>query len=88
MERIEHHLNTNATVGPEFFLAEGISLPLDGLRLRNVIFLNSKMIYAGGPAEMENVYFVNCTFDVRRSPKGRELFAALFASAATTFKTS
>ncbi len=86
MERIEHHLNADETVGPEFLLIDGtVSLSLDGLRLRNVIFRGSKIIYRGGPIEMKNVYFVNCKFEIPRNPNGEGFAVALLEAASTKF---
>ena len=86
IERIGHPLNTDQPEGPGFFLLEGPStLHLDGYRLKNIIFRGVKIEYKGGPIEMENVYFVNCTFDFRPTPEAQQLSKAVLASAAVTF---
>jgi len=41
----------------------------DGFQLRNVIFDGVGIEYKGGPIRLENVYFVNCTFDVQQTSK-------------------
>ncbi len=88
MEFLQNPLNADAKFGPEFLIIDGAPLSLDGVRLKNVIFRNSRIVYRGGPMQMDNVYFVNCTFEVPRRPNGQELCATLLASTATTFKTS
>ena len=49
---------------------------LDGFYLENVVFENANIIYNGGPVILQNVRFVNCTFDVRRSSQSEKLFEA------------
>ena len=41
-----------------------ISVPIDGLHCRNVVFRFCNIIYKGGPIILENVAFENCTFTV------------------------
>jgi hypothetical protein len=61
---------------------------LDGYRLKNIIFKDVKVLYEGGPVEMENVYSVNCTFEVSRRPNGQSFASTVLASSpATTFQT-
>jgi len=49
---------------------------LDGFFLDNVVFENANIIYKGGPVVLQNVRFVNCQFDVRRSPRSEQLLEA------------
>jgi hypothetical protein len=49
---------------------------LDGFYLDNVVFENANIIYHGGPVILQNVRFVNCTFDVRRSSQSEKLLEA------------
>jgi hypothetical protein len=37
--------------------------------------------YYGGATKLENVYFVNCTFNFRQDPKAGELSTAILSSA-------
>jgi hypothetical protein len=52
---------------------------LDGVRWENVIFEGMHIRYNGGEVELLNVKFVNCTFEVNSTPRGREVveFVAL-----------
>ena len=49
---------------------------LDETHLTNVAFVNSRIVYRGGPVFLRNVVFVNCTFDVERSEKGSQFLYA------------
>jgi hypothetical protein len=69
---------------------------LDGMRIRNVVFIGGNFFYAGDPIDLENVYFVNCTFfnprDLKQPilrPDQVEHFAErLSESSSVTFHTS
>jgi hypothetical protein len=91
LERLDHHLNADQKTGPEFLLIDvggTVSQTLDGFRFKNVIFRGVKILYRGGPTEMENVYFVNCTFQAINKPSARELLMTALAPAPTTFKAA
>jgi hypothetical protein len=87
----EKHLNIGKTVGSEFILLGGSTgfpggWKLDGYRMKNVIFKDTEITYEGGPVDMQNVYFVNCTFNVAKRPNGKNFASTVLASApATTF---
>jgi hypothetical protein len=49
---------------------------LDGFYLENDVFENAIIIYKGGPVVLQNVRFVNCTFDVRKSPQSEKFLEA------------
>lgn len=88
LEPIGEPLNISEEIGFAFLLIADhpMGFILDGSRLRNIIFKNSKIVYDGGPVEMENVYFVNCTFEVSRRPSGKTFAeTVLAAEPATTF---
>jgi hypothetical protein len=40
---------------------------LDGLHLAHTVLKNFHVIYGGGPTIVEDVYFLNCTFELRRT---------------------
>ena len=88
MEAIGSPLNVNEKFGHEFLRISGsATFGLDGLRMKNIIFKDIKIAYEGGKVEMENVYFVNCTFEVTRRPNGQNFASSVLASApATTFQ--
>ena len=58
----------------------------DGFQLRNVIFDGVGIEYKGGPIRLENVYFVNCTFDVQRTSEGQEFAKATLSHVPVTFQ--
>jgi hypothetical protein len=55
-------------------LFDGGKQKLDGVHWKNSIFRNMRIEYGGGPMELENVRFINCTFVMKYSPKA-ETFA-------------
>ena len=58
--------NAELSAGPQFLFIRNAQLDLDNMRIKNVIIRDSRIVYDGQPLELENVYFVNCTFEVRR----------------------
>lgn len=58
----------------------------DGFQLRNVIFDGVGIEYKGGPIRLENVYFVNCTFDVQHTSEGQEFAKAILSHVPVTFQ--
>ena len=72
--------------GNAFIFGEGGNVALDGMQLRNVVLRNVKIFYGGGPLIMENVYFVNCTFEMQRAKNTFELAESIISpEPATTF---
>ncbi len=59
---------------------------MDGYRMRNVIIQNAQIYYSGKAVILDNVYFVNCTFQINLSSNSRSLGENLLASAAISFK--
>ena len=57
---------------------------IDGLRLKNVEFKDSTIIYHGGPAALQDVQFENCRFLLDYSPASLQLAQALTASKTVT----
>src|SRR5271166_3666211 len=55
----------------------GNELLLDGLYIRNAIIKDTRIAYHGGDVRLENVYFVNCTFDFPLAPQVRDLATAI-----------
>ena len=77
--------NKGLTSGPEWIIAEGGAAGLDNLYLRNVIFHNVSIRYVGAPLIMKNVYFVDCTFDMKVAPKTQQFAIALLAPTPSTY---
>ncbi len=79
--------NVDEKIGFEFLLINVPSIKLDGYRLKNIVFTDTKIIYDGGRVEMENVYFVHCTFEISKRANGKNFASSVLASEpATTFQ--
>lgn len=85
-EPLGQHLNTSPD-GDAFLLMENGGAKIDGQDIKNVVFRNMVVEYLGGPLRMQNVYFVNCTFDFIQTPNSRDLGTALLAASPTKFST-
>jgi len=44
--------------------------PLDGIAWVNMTFVNSQILYLGGPVVLRNVQFINCTFQTYQTEAG------------------
>jgi hypothetical protein len=78
--------NANSKTGPAFLLIKNAQLFMGNMVMKNIIIQDSHVVYRGDPIELENVYFVNCTFDVRREVRGQQFAKAIFStSPAITF---
>jgi hypothetical protein len=79
--------NANVAMGPSFLVLEDSTYLLDSLYFRRVIFRNSRIVYKGGPVVLDNVTFVNCTFEITQQPNGLS-FATVFLESplSVTFK--
>jgi hypothetical protein len=72
-------LNQNVGIGPSFLVLIGGDLVLDGLYLKQIIIRDAHVIYKGGSLTMENVYFINCTFDIQQEPQGQAFALAVLS---------
>jgi hypothetical protein len=52
---------------------DGVTQTLDGVEWKDVTFVNSRIRYRGGDLKLDNVHFVNCTFEVPSSSRGAQL---------------
>ena len=64
-------------VAVEKLTIAGALQTLDGIRWTNVTFVGTRVKYAKGPLDMENVRFVNCTFDFPADESGSRLSNAI-----------
>ena len=64
---------------------DGSTVVLDELHARNVVFKHIRIIYGGGPTVLENVVFVNCTFDLIRSARTLQLTDVLLKEPVISF---
>ena len=71
--------NKDKPAGIGILEASGGGMVLDGWQLRNVIFQNVHIVYNGGPLIMNNVYFVNCTFEMKADKNTQGLALASFS---------
>jgi len=66
----------------------GGSVVMDGGYYVNTIFENMRITYRGGPLRLENVTFVNCTFDFPQpTPETRRVALAVLESTPVTLAT-
>lgn len=71
------YLKNSVISGPNAMVMDGENgFVLDGVWLDNVVFENSRIIYKGGPVILQNVRFVNCQFEVKKSPQAAQLIEA------------
>jgi hypothetical protein len=82
-------LNAKFQLGNAFLIIGTARLLLDNIYMKNIIVENSHVIYRGGPFVLENVTFVNCTFEVVQRPSGVEFAEKLLVSpSGTSFRAS
>ncbi|HYL46569.1 MAG TPA: hypothetical protein VEU52_06060 [Candidatus Limnocylindrales bacterium] len=51
----------------------GAAQTLDGIHWKNVTFIGTRLRYQGGETNLENVYFVRCTFGIVPTERGARL---------------
>lgn len=86
---IGEDLNAGQAEGDAFIFAVGGVVGLDGMQYKNVAFINSVIVYDGEPTSLNNVYFINCTFQMKFEQRAKGLAVALLSDGpATTFKSS
>lgn len=59
--------------------ANGSRQKLDGIHWKNYSFINVEIEYDGGPMELENVKFINCTFKMNYNMRASDFEDALLA---------
>jgi hypothetical protein len=84
LEELDKPLNLNDKPGSLYAEWDNIIIKLDGKRIKNIVFKDSKIIYEGGRVQMDNVYFVNCTFEMPSKPNSENLALTLVASVPET----
>jgi len=88
MEPIGANVNKNIGEAPEYIYWIHATGLIDGMHMRNAVFIASHIIYNGGPLILENVYFINCTFELKVSRNARRLGTSLVAAMPATFRAS
>ncbi len=86
--RIGNEDRGNATTQHFYLGAIGFELKLDGYHIRNAIINGARIVYNGGPLILENVYFVNCTFEMPPTPQSQELANAILDHVPVSFSSS
>lgn len=77
-EHCTQHLDP--IIGPEATANE--------IYLDRIVFKGVRVIYSGGPLNLNGIYFVNCTFEIQPSQNSRTLVETLLASNAVTLHLS
>jgi hypothetical protein len=84
--KIGGDMDAGKDFGVAYIFAFGGATVLDGLQLRNVVFRDVHVVYSGGPLKMTNVFFLNCTFEMKPDTNTLKLAsAALTPGPSTTF---
>jgi hypothetical protein len=79
LQTIGENRNEKLNVGDAYLILDGGALALDATEFRNVILRNVHIYYYGGPVKMTNVYFVNCTFEMKPGQNSQKLALATLA---------
>jgi hypothetical protein len=81
----EPSLNAGKPRGREVILIVGGGLRIDGFLLKNVVIKNTAILYSGGPVQLQNVIFVNCTFVLTNIQPSRNFADAVLSQPLTSF---
>lgn len=74
---------------PQYFrFVDGEIPPLDGAYLKNVVFENVHIVYSGGRTLLENVMFLNCSFDLSFNRQTGKFADLLLTTKEVTFTGS
>lgn len=79
---------TNDKYGNRFVVLHDGDVLLDSMELKHVIIYNAHVVYKGGPLIMDDVYFVNCTFDLIRQNNTQGLANAILDDTPVDFRAS
>jgi hypothetical protein len=60
--------NPKEKYGNKFVVLHDGDVLLDNMELRHVIIVNARVVHTQGEVIMQDVYFVNCTFDLPHQP--------------------
>jgi hypothetical protein len=81
--------NQSETTGAAYLVVGNGAVELDQVQLRHVVFRNVHVYYSGGPTQLDDVYFVNCTFSSLLTKNSTNfVLATLAPSPAVTFAAS
>lgn len=77
--------NEKQTTGPSYLIMEGGTVRLDGMIMKRIVIRNARVIYQGGPASLQSVFFVNCKFEIQPKPTGQMLATAIISDPSVNF---
>jgi hypothetical protein len=77
----------NASHGNKFIILYDGNVVLDNTEFRHVIISNAHVLWDGGAIIMQDVYFINCTFDLPRA-NGQSFAAAILSNTSVNFQSS
>ena len=78
-------MNKGQSRGKQVILIENGGIKLDGYLLKSVVLRKMMIIYSGGPVQLENVIFVNCTFVLENEAAQRRFATAVLSNPEVTF---
>ena len=81
-------LNSAVGYGPSLLLVKAPVVILDNLYVKRVVFQNAHIVYRGGAVTLDDVYFLDCTFEIENHAKGQEMARKILSDAATNFLAS
>jgi hypothetical protein len=88
LDAIGQDLNKDSRVGPGYLILQGGNIVFDGMHMKNLVLISVHVIYRGGPLQMENIIFLNCTFQVAQHPNGILLADQIFTKESTSLSAS
>lgn len=74
-----------AKYGPGYLVVKGLKATLDGFYLKHVLFQDMSLIYHGGPLILEEVYFINCDFQIDPGVESWSLISSLISGGWVSF---
>ncbi len=87
LENLGSTANIGRALGPRVIIVEypNNTIKLDDCWYKNVIVMNTKVGYFGGRMKLENVYFINCEFQMENASPSRAFGERMVAGAAVSF---
>jgi len=64
------------------------AIVLDDEWMKNVVVRNAVVLYSGSRVRLQNVYFVNCSFQLQKTPNGIGLSDKILSATAVDFATT
>jgi hypothetical protein len=77
--------NADRKEGDAYLLVYEGAISIDRMEMKNVVFRDVKVVYSGAPVVMDNIYLVNCTFEMSQTPNSQALSTRLIEGSPITF---